>query len=67
MKIDTLVGINNYTLLIYSYPKGFYRFCIIDCAGVAYNFDSIFANAKAAYESGKNAVKLAFEFDINNY
>jgi hypothetical protein len=65
MKIDTLVGINNYTLMIYSYSKGFYSFSIIDCSGAAYNFDSIFSNSKDAYESGKNAVKLAFEFDLN--
>ncbi|MGF1539718.1 MAG: hypothetical protein ACFCU5_04585 [Pleurocapsa sp.] len=65
MKIDTLVGINNYTLMVYSYPKGFYSFCIIDRSGATYNFDSIFSNSTDAYFSGKNAVKLAFEFDLN--
>ena len=67
MKIDTLVGIANYTLVVYSYDKGFYQFCIIDRYGVMYNFDSIFSNSKDAYESGKNAVNLAFEFDLNKH
>lgn len=65
MKIDTLVGIDNYTLLVYYYPTGFYQFCIIDGAGKTYSFNSIFLNAKDAYERGKNAVRLAFDFDIN--
>lgn len=65
MKIDTLVGIDNYTLVIYYYPTGFYQFCIIDRAGKSYNFNSIFLNAQDAYERGKNAIKLAFDFDVN--
>ncbi len=67
MKIDTLVGIDNYTLMIYSYAKGVYSFCLIDPSGISYNFDSMFLNSKDAYESGKNGVKLAFEFDLNQY
>ena len=67
MKIDTLAGIDNYTLLVYSYRNGFYQFCIIDRSGVVYNFDSIFSKSKDAYERGKNAIKLAFTFDLNKY
>ncbi|MGF1539717.1 MAG: hypothetical protein ACFCU5_04580 [Pleurocapsa sp.] len=67
MKIDTLVGINNYTLVIYAYPDGFYRFCIIDSTGIPYNFDSMFLTAEEANQKGKDAVNLAYEFDLNEY
>ena len=67
MKIDTLLGIDDYTLMIYAYPDGFYRFSIIDSIGMSYDFDSIFINAEDARQKGKEAVKLAFEFDLNEY
>lgn len=67
MKIDTLLGIDDYTLMIYAYPDGFYRFSIIDAIGMSYDFDSIFINAEDARQKGKEAVKLAFEFDLNEY
>ena len=73
MKIDTLVGIDNYTLVIYYYPTGFYQSWVF-CPSVQMtlrrnihsdNFNSIFLNAQDAYERGKNAIKLAFDFDVN--
>lgn len=67
MKIDTLLGIDNYTLMVYAYPDGFYRFSIIDPLGISYDFDSVFLNAENACQKGKDAVKLAFEFDLNEY
>lgn len=67
MKIETLIGLDNYTLMVYAYPDGFYRFCIIDPTGIAYDFDSIFLNSEDAIEKGTDAVKLAFEFDGNEY
>lgn len=68
MKIETVIGIKNYTLMVYYRPNdGLYGFSLIDCAGVTYNFDSIFMTAEEAYHKGRNAVQLAFNFDRNQH
>jgi hypothetical protein len=67
MNIGTLVGINDYTLMVYAYPDGFYRFSIIDATGIPYNFDSAFLTAEEADRKGRDAVNLACEFDLNEY
>ncbi len=67
MKIETLIGINEYTLVVYAYPDGFYRFCIIDSLGIPYDFDSVFLSAEEANQKGRDAVNLACEFDLNEY
>ena len=64
MKIETLIGIKGYTLMVYRGTDYLYRFCIIDFTGVSYNFDSTFLTAEEANQKGKDAVDLAFDFDL---
>ncbi|MEL6493683.1 MAG: hypothetical protein AAFQ41_01005 [Cyanobacteria bacterium J06623_7] len=63
MKIDSVIGIDSYTLLVYCSEDRLYRFSIIDSSGIAFNFDSIFLTAAEAVLKGKEAVEVAFDFD----
>lgn len=65
MKIQNVIGINGYTLLIYRSLDLLYRFSIVDFAGVAFNFDSIFLTAEEANIKGRAAIQIACEFDAN--
>jgi hypothetical protein len=67
MKIQNVVGIDGYTLLVYRSFDQLYRFSIIDFAGIAYNFDSIFLTAEEANVKGRAAVEIAFDFDRNQH
>lgn len=63
MKINSVIGIDGYTLLVYCSEDRLYRFSIIDSLGIAFNFDSIFLTAEEANIKGKEAVEVAFDFD----
>lgn len=67
MKIQSVIGINGYTLLIYRSLDHLYRFSIIDFSGIAFNFDSIFLTAEEADFKGRAAVEIACDFDHNRY
>jgi hypothetical protein len=63
MKIQNIIGIDGYTLLIYRSPDQLYRFSIIDCSGIAFSFDSIFLTSEEANIKGRAAIEIAFDFD----
>ena len=65
MKIQNVIGINGYTLLIYRSLDQLYFFSIIDLSGIAFNFDSIFLTAEEANVKGRAAVEIARDFDRN--
>ncbi len=67
MKIENVIGIDGYTLLIYRSVDHLYRFSIIDFSGTAFNFDSIFLTAEEANLKGRAAVKMAYGFDHNQH
>ncbi len=64
MKIQNVIGIDGYTLLIYRSLDQLYRFSIIDFSGIAFNFDSIFLTAEEANVKGRAAVEIACDFDL---
>ncbi|MEY2857936.1 MAG: hypothetical protein RLZZ74_2248 [Cyanobacteriota bacterium] len=63
MKIQNLIGIDGYTLLIYRSPDQLYHFSIIDRSGIAFSFDSIFLTPEEANLKGRAAIEIAFDFD----
>lgn len=67
MEIQNIIGIDGYTLLIYRTLDKLYHFSIIDFAGIPFNFDSIFLTAEEANVKGRDAVKIACDFDRNYY
>lgn len=52
MKIQNVIGIDGYTLLIYRSLDQLYRFSIIDFSGIPFSFDSIFLTAEEAKSKG---------------
>lgn len=67
MEIQNVIGIEGYTLLIYRTLDKLYHFSIIDFSGIPFNFDSIFLTAEEANVKGRDAVKIACDFDRNQY
>ena len=65
MKIQSITGINSYTLLVYRSLDCLYHFSIIDFTGVAFNFDSVFLTAEEANIKGRRAVEIACDFDMH--
>ncbi len=63
MKIQNVIGIDGYTLLIYRSLDQLYRFSIIDFSGIPFSFDSIFLTAEEAKDKGLAAVEIACDFD----
>jgi len=63
MKIQNVIGIDGYTLLIYRSLDQLYRFSIIDFSGIPFSFDSIFLTAEEAKRKGLAAVEIACDFD----
>lgn len=63
MKIQNVIGIDGYTLLVYRSLDQLYRFSIIDFSGIAFSFDSIFLTAEEAKIRGLAAVEIACDFD----
>lgn len=63
MKIENVIGINGYTLIVYRSPDQLYRFSIIDSSGIAFNFDNIFLTEEEANIKGRDAIEIAFDFD----
>ena len=65
MKIQSVTGIDGYTLLVYLSSDCLYRFSIIDFSGMAFNFDSVFLTAEEAKIKGRAAVEIACDFDMH--
>lgn len=65
MKIQSVTGIDGYTLLVYRSLDCLYRFSIIDFTGVAFNFDSVFLTSEEANIRGRIAVEIACDFDMH--
>jgi hypothetical protein len=65
MKIQYVIGINGYTLLIYRSLARQYGYSIIDFSGISFDFDSIYATLEEATIEGRTAVNLACDFDRN--
>lgn len=63
MKIHNVIGIDGYTLIVYCSLDQLYRFSIIDCSGIAFNFDNLFLTAEEASIKGRAAIEIAFDFD----
>jgi hypothetical protein len=63
MKIQNVIGIDGYTLLVYRLSDRLYRFSIIDSLGIAFNFDNIFLTPEEATIKGRSAIEIAFDFD----
>ena len=63
MKIQSIIAIDGYTLLIYRSFDGLYHFSVIDFAGITFNFDSKFLTATEANIQGRIAVEIACDFD----
>ena len=63
MKIQNVIGIDGYTLLVYRSLDQLYRFSIIDFSGIPFNFDSIFLTAEEAKDKGRAAVAIACDMD----
>jgi len=52
IKIETLLGINDCTLAIYSYSDQEYRFSVVSMLGKAYTCDSSFPTLSSAKSVG---------------
>lgn len=63
MKIQDVIGIDGYTLLVYRSNDQLYHFSIIDFSGIAFSFDSIFLTAEEAIIKGRDAIQIACDFD----
>jgi len=63
MIIENVIGIDDYTLLVYRSDDHLYRFSIIDALGIAFSFDNVFLTAEEANMKGRAAVEIAFDFD----
>ena len=64
-KIYSVIGINNFTLLVYQSEDRLYRFSIIDSSGNAFNFDGVFTMEEEASAKGRIAIEIALDFDKN--
>jgi len=65
MKIQNVIGIDGYTLLVYRSLDHLYHFSIIDLSGMIFGFDNIFLTADEANIKGRAAVNMAGKFDHN--
>ena len=57
MKIQTLIGIDGYSLLISQNSKNSYSFSIIDRQIVVHNFEGIYPNLTLAIARGKSVIE----------
>jgi predicted Fe-Mo cluster-binding NifX family protein len=58
MRIEEVININGYTLMVYYTPGRCYQFSIIDVDGMVYDFDDIFYTAEAAEREGRAAIRV---------
>lgn len=63
MTIQSVTGIDGYTLLVFRSDDHLYRFSIVDALGIAFSFDNVFLTAEEANIKGRAAVEIAFDFD----
>jgi hypothetical protein len=63
MKIQHVIGIDGYTLLVYRSIDQLYRFSIIDFSGIAFSFERVFLSPEEAKIKGRDAIENAFNFD----
>jgi len=66
MKIQNVIGIDGYTLMVYRSSDELYRFSIIDFSGMTFGFDNLFLTANEAIIKGRAAVEMACELDHNH-
>lgn len=57
MKIQTLIGIDGYSLLISKGSKNSYSFSIVDREIVVHNFEGIYSNSDLAIARGKSVIE----------
>ncbi len=57
MKIQTLLGIDGYSLLVCYCSGNLYRLNIVDQESKAYNFEGIYPTVEAAIEQGKSVIQ----------
>ena len=64
-KIYSIIGIDDFTLLVYRSEDRLYRFSIIDGYGCAFNFDGVVTTEEEASVKGRIAIEIALDFDRN--
>ena len=63
MKIHSVIGIDDYTLVIYRSNDQLYRFSIIDFSGIAFDCENPFLTPEEANLEGRMIVEISFDFD----
>lgn len=61
LRIEKVLSINQYTLVVYYSSRRCYQFSLIDESGQAVDFKNIFYTADAAERFGKAAIKTVSE------
>ena len=61
MKIQSVVGINGHTLLVYCCANTSYRFSVVDLTGKSYTCDTSFPSADSAKFMGVAAIEHVME------
>jgi hypothetical protein len=56
IRIEFLIAIENWILMVYYSPRHCYQFSILDEIGIVYQLDEIFYTAEAALIEGKTAI-----------
>jgi predicted RNase H-like HicB family nuclease len=60
MKIINIIGINNYTLVVYYTSSACYQFAIIDEEGIILEPGEIFYTPEAALQEGKETIEAVW-------
>lgn len=67
MKIQALLGINGYNLMVCQSTRNLYHFSILDRSIVVHNFDGVYPNLEAAIARGKSVIQnLGYKQKTNN-
>ena len=56
MKIEVLIGIEDYKLMVYRSSERLYHFSIIDRENILHNFEGIYRNRESAIARGKSVM-----------
>lgn len=57
MEIQTLLGINGYSLLICYFQNNLYRLNVVERSTVVHSFEGIYPTRQAAIERGKSVIQ----------
>ena len=57
MKIQSILNIDGYNLLIQNYANNFYRLNIVDANNRVYHFEGIYSSPQVAIDKGKSVIK----------